>query len=111
MIKPDNMRATARRIEENPDKYDQRQFCGTAFCIAGHAAIEAGWEMDDATGIDLKLVKDGQFRGVEEIAEEFLGLNKDQAYALFDEDWKPGGVGRSVPDQLRRYADGVDELE
>ena len=110
MIKADNMRATATHIEDQPDKYNQRQFCGTAFCIAGHAALAAGWEMDDRTGRDLKMSKDGVRQGVEQIASAFLGLNMDQSYELFDEDWKPGGVGRSVPQQLRRYANGVDEI-
>jgi len=39
----------AELIEANPELYDQRSWggstpCGTAQCIAGHAAALAGWE-------------------------------------------------------------------
>lgn len=41
------LEATMQRIEAHPEKHDQSAWftvneCGTAFCFAGHAAIEAG---------------------------------------------------------------------
>ena len=101
-----NMRAVADRIEQYPDKYDQEHFCGTAYCIAGHAVLEDGWKMQ---GYSTDVTKDEEIEYVESVAQDFLDLDYDETDILFDEDWKPLD-GYTVPEQLRRYADGLDEI-
>lgn len=48
MVNIDLLEATMARVERNPHQHDQGSWfttvdeCGTTFCFAGHAAIEAG---------------------------------------------------------------------
>lgn len=66
------MLATADHIEKNPDKYDQTSWCGTACCIAGHAALASGEVPDDLDATDVSCV-----------ARRFLGIEYEQGAALF----------------------------
>jgi hypothetical protein len=76
------------RILQQPDVIElavhEGESCGTACCIAGRIALTAGWAPDpNCYGF---AVKDGQFRNISELARELLGLEGDQAQALFEAD-------------------------
>ncbi len=62
--------------------------CGTKFCFAGHAVLEAGdavvFDPDDLDYTDLVRTPEGEYRILEERAKELLGLTSTQAKFLFD---------------------------
>lgn len=96
----DLLRRVADRIEGDPDSYDQAAWvrigeCGWVACIGGHAVIEAG-EMDWES-----IIGWAEFHA---IASCLLGL-EDCESILFHAGWQPVN-GMSVPDALRRLADG-----
>lgn len=69
------LKQVANRIVRYPEKYDQNSFCGTSYCIAGHACV----------------IKDGSLpiAFVDSVAVDYLELSDDQAALLFclPEDW------------------------
>lgn len=110
MVNANLMLETLDHIEKNPQKWNQsvwfgyftpngdrvwrfdrmeveeRNSCGTAFCFAGHAAINAGfpkppndplspWQIIDPNGDRVR---------AEDFAREKLGLEVGQAGVLFD---------------------------
>lgn len=86
----------ADTIETNPESYDQRHWCGTAYCIAGHVAAVA-------THDDPKhLFVDGTLPFV---AAKALGITGPEADLMFDENWKPA-EGLTVPEALRKFGGG-----
>lgn len=62
--------------------------CGTAFCFAGHVAFAAGWSpIWNSTGHDFvpgSMKKDHERRNVESIANNELGLTREEGWQLFD---------------------------
>jgi hypothetical protein len=65
------LRKVAKRIKENPEKYDQLSYCDTRCCIAGHAALI----------IKKPLVKNNQGRVGQKNLDEIrktLGLSQEQ---------------------------------
>jgi len=99
-ISPQAARATIEGLEFLPH-------CGTAYCIAGHVTVQAGyaynlkfgwWEAGDGT-----YFYDGG-QGLR--AKELLGLSEPQASVLFNADWVPA-EGLTVPEALRAFADGA----
>lgn len=103
------MLEVAKRIEEDPTSYDQSSFCGTAFCVAGHAMMAAGYMQSGSKTGDGDFVKDGHFEWADEKATELLCLTQDESDELFDESWRPF-ARYTVPEQLRLYADGTDSI-
>ncbi|MGP4093027.1 hypothetical protein [Nonomuraea sp. KM90] len=84
------LRKTLAHIEANPDDWNQRTY---AACFANHAARLAGGQALDPRGMllaaeddELAMVaRDGsRFVSVHDRARRVLGLDDDQAYALFD---------------------------
>lgn len=84
-----------------PSQWDQgvwmdRQSCGTVCCLAGKAALEAGWipmsatEQDDVaarTGRDHNIRHpDGRTGDVEQVADDALGLPEDHSLYGGDND-------------------------
>jgi hypothetical protein len=57
--------------------------CGTACCIAGKVALDDGWHQDGMSGLGGTLRRDGETDNAFDIGQELLGLNADQAAALF----------------------------
>jgi hypothetical protein len=97
----DLFRRVADRIERDPDSYDQATWvrigeCGTVACIGGHALLEAG-EAADRTST-------GGWAECHALAQTLLGLT-DRESILFHARWRPA-PGMTVPDALRRLADG-----
>lgn len=62
--------------------------CGTKFCFAGHAVLEAGdaivFDPEDLDYTDMVRTPDGQYVGLEKRAQDLLGLTDQQADRLFD---------------------------
>lgn len=74
--------------------------CGTAFCIAGHAAVMAGFTVSwpsDATSSALLTSGDH----IEDVARDELGLTAGEARVLF---W-----GRNTRAEVQRIAVGIAE--
>jgi hypothetical protein len=76
----ENILATADAIENGlPDvifdiyTYGTVTDCGTAACIAGHAAILAGYEANVNAGVDIV-----------DVAQKWLGLEYGEAISLFE---------------------------
>lgn len=65
-------------IKAHPTKYDQHNFCGTACCIAGHAAILSGAMTSKA------VTKDEFLDTVRAVGRAVLQLDEDQAALLLD---------------------------
>lgn len=70
--------ARLRRIK--PERYNQSRWCGTACCIAGHAARMEGWKNAGWAFVR----KDGEKVSVEYVARRILGLDSWEAGNLFD---------------------------
>lgn len=89
--------------------------CGTAHCIAGHAAAASGygpavvdWYVtnDDYVVTWSEVSKLGSDpASTEGVAADLLGLTDTEAAILFEAGWKPRD-GMSVPTALRRLAQG-----
>lgn len=84
-------------IKAHPEEWDQgvyakRTACGTAYCIAGHAAVRAGWKPlwprreGNATAncLDGPRDDDGWLPLFDDVARDILGLTAGQASNLFD---------------------------
>lgn len=67
-------------------------WCDTVMCIAGKVALDDGWvptrqrSADGVTYYDNNVVKNGETRLVWDVAAELLGLDSDEADALFGGD-------------------------
>lgn len=65
-----------------------RMTCNTTMCLAGHATVTAGktlhWVLDEETG-EYQASTTIDNHPVEEFAQEYLGLDYDQANELFYE--------------------------
>jgi len=73
--------------------------CGTAACLAGHAALEA-WESGDME------VSKGY--SVQEVAQEWLGLTNWRANSLFHGQWDNKALDRELGDLTK--AEAITEL-
>lgn len=94
-------------IDDHPEEYDQRFWivwqrdradwrCGTTACVAGRAALLAGWVPVDHNGY---VGKDGQTSFVSEVAMGLLGLSDHQAMNLFHA--RTEATMREVADYIR----------
>lgn len=115
----------AELIEANPELYNQRSWgrstpCGTAQCIAGHAAALAGWEpLRYHVGSDVdwsRLYPRGssqsgkeafEWRHVDSVGRRELGLTYSEAWILFASGWHPKKPYKTVPEALRAFGDGA----
>lgn len=120
-------------IEEASAELVERS-CGTAHCIAGHAAALSGWKPTvlvnyvwEAGMKRVELNWEEMTPPVEQkgewtsfgthpysVGQDLLGLTMAEADILFDEFWHPAGTedfdmfnGRLVADALRNFADGA----
>lgn len=119
--------AIARRIEKQPKRYKQAVWgeapnmihpCGTAHCIAGHALSICGCKFTyNSRGEIERLLRPsgrevynsnvtGRGTHLGQYAADRLGLTYAERKVLFDGSWIPRD-GLSVPDALRRFADGA----
>jgi hypothetical protein len=70
-------------ITDQPARWDQGVWCGTACCLAGHAAQLSGWE--PVPGVDDPLVRKGKrVAPVPTVARNLLGLSGREGDLLFD---------------------------
>lgn len=70
-------------------------WCGTAMCVAGKVALDAGWKQRRGTGS--RVVRDNEEGSANDVARDLLGLNDWQAEQLFS-------GGNDVID-IRRFAE------
>jgi hypothetical protein len=74
-------------ITVNPKEWEQANWavktsCGTACCVAGHAAVMTGHTPDFSRGYGrTDMTSDGRL--IYEVAQQELGLGADQADAMF----------------------------
>lgn len=69
-------------ITDNPETWDQTDWCGTSCCVAGHVALAQGWQRTNVHSSRVR--RDGEERSVSQVAREALGLTPDDAERLFD---------------------------
>lgn len=110
-------------IVENPEKYKQSRWCGTTMCVAGTAVfLRSDFKrfINDST----VQLTDRSSHFIEELGQETLGLDYDDAQTLFYAAWLPDGVEDDeslqnpetlallVRDALYHLADGatIDEV-
>lgn len=80
----------AAQIEETPHLWDQNVFaekeeCGTVMCVAGWATqLTCGLKESD---VDPEFLTPANGRGFSEHAAEVLGLDDQEAHALFFGSW------------------------
>ena len=120
------MHAIADVIELDPTRYDQSDWvkvdganvpdveeklkvvvehgCGSAFCIAGWAAVLEYDRLDDQQK-RVQLLVDIEESGFAAVAEDLLDLSFYEGDDLFASRWKPK-PGMTVPEALRRIAEG-----
>ena len=66
-----------------PENFDMNNWiCGTTACIAGHAAIQAGWTGTDSVDC-FNIERDGVLGLAGEEARKLLGLTAEQSGKLF----------------------------
>ena len=84
--------------------------CGTKFCFAGHTVLEAGdaiiMDPEDPSYADMVRTMEGNYRSLEERAQELLGLAPDQAGRLFD-----GEAGRGSWEAYKRLVTNVTGVD
>lgn len=107
----------ASTIEQDPDSYCQSVWgeeidlgCGTAHCIAGHAVAIKGYLpfRHEYWGQVWAVQEPGKPISTFDLAMQLLGLTRDEADTLFDQDWTPGQEHDcSVPKALRAFGDGA----
>ena len=91
------LRKVLEHVDAHPDEWTQytwgvqttRSSCGTAFCIAGHAATLAGMEpvwktSGDYVAMDSVMDGDGNTSYVGDAAQRLLGLTPTEGQELFD---------------------------
>lgn len=91
-----NIKALAKKLRRlrheehyNQSRFVQQTACGTACCIAGHAALLAGYKpLGSGSNYDPQtdMQKAGDVEFVADVAERFLGLTGYQAGILFTGD-------------------------
>lgn len=90
----ENIRALAKKMrrlrhEEHYDQglYVEKTACGTVACLAGHAALMAGWKpFKDSEGnvCDYAMKgPEGKMKDIATIAKQHLGINTRKAIRLF----------------------------
>jgi hypothetical protein len=88
------------------DKLLPEGICGTNFCFAGHAVLEAGdailIDPDDLFYADTCMDRDGELHSIEGRAQKLLGLDDTQAKRLFD--------GNTGGGDWERYKEIVTEM-
>ncbi len=78
----------ARRRAGLRSEWDQTDWikvtsCGTACCIAGRAVLLEGWKPVDG-GSSWNVVNEhGDFREVDDVARDLLGIDHNDSYSLF----------------------------
>lgn len=108
----DLFRRIADTIEANPDLYDQTAYgsptsCGTAHCIAGHAAAISGCQPNDwGMWSTVRAPGREELRDTHDVAAELLGLNAEEADDLFNGSWEPP-AGQTVAEAFRAIGDGA----
>jgi len=102
----------ANKIEVRPDLYDQKEYfsvkdCGTACCVAGHAALFSGASLRydyEWNSFDLVIPDDESIEG---FAKKVLGLKAVESTWLFDEKRNEA----AMPTVLRALAAGAELKE
>lgn len=110
-------------IEKHPEQYDQQTWgseteCGTAHCIAGHACLLSGLKplirINDSADYSRffpaganQAEKPFEWQNVDHLAKKLLGLEREEAWILFDTMWVPP-EGQTVPQALRAIGDGAE---
>ena len=96
------LRKVLDHIDAHPEEYEQATYtrttsCGTAYCIAGHAAVMTG-----ATFINPLLVEspDGEISKVDEYARSVLGITALEAFCHAPD---AGMYGLFAPDATREH--------
>lgn len=122
------LRDVADRVEADPGTYDQGKWiylpgvewswtrvpvadppCGTTACIGGHlvmAALPAARLFYLGDKVEANVSGRAVERAVSEVAGELLDGSGINTAVLFHGEWRPR-PGVSVPDALRRLADGA----
>lgn len=89
------MEAIIGYIEAHPEEWDQQLWatkldCGTAYCMAGHAVVRAGYSIRWEDSLDGRRVGNtcvdpvnGQVWSIETLARSLLGLTPTEALYLF----------------------------
>lgn len=105
----------ADEIETFPEEYNQAAWgrkrdtapCGTAFCIAGHAAHLTGWQPTSTAWFSVIRPKETRNNAIDisTVGRAELGLSYNESQFLFDQYWRPKR-GLTVPQALRRIGDG-----
>ena len=84
--------------------------CGTKFCFAGHAVLEAGdaivFDLDDLGYADMVRTSEGNYVSLEGRAKDLLGLTEEQSDRLFD--GEAGGGNWEAYKRLVTNVTGVD---
>lgn len=116
MIKIDVLDAAIAEIEAHPERHDQRYWfyredggCGTAACLAGTIALQAGWSPtaweerysgnDELSFATARAIKDGEVRDVDDVAMDLLGCERSPEYpdgAITDDEWDTEALFASV---------------
>jgi hypothetical protein len=96
-----------------PERFDQTQWCGTAYCLAGHQVERHGWKQSGPWYPAL-VEKDGKDQRVSQIAKETLGLTWKEAATLFDKrgaGWIYQKEFAAAQSQADKLAVAIKELE
>lgn len=64
-------------IEQHPEEWDQKEWCGTACCLAGHAYLCSKGRASSSEEYERDPIM------ICNVAKEYLGLNSDEASYLF----------------------------
>lgn len=115
----------AKMQETFPESHNQKNWgqakpeapCGTAFCIAGHAVHETGWNAAAEGDLyspswmrspwrEVVRPKGTEVFNILDAAKLELGLTLPEQYVLFSEHWEPK-EGYTVASALRAIGDGA----
>jgi hypothetical protein len=89
------LRKVLEHVTAHPEEWEQGQWgiqvdtaCGSAHCVAGHAAMMAGakpvWNVHARTMENVTIPETGEAKSVFRYAAEVLGLSDAQGMRMFD---------------------------
>lgn len=115
------LRQTLAHIEAHPEQWNQEMWaneCGTAFCFAGHAVLQAGchilasretveWSTIPSEIATAAFPLRGSAPSIRAVAMRLLGLDDGQALTLFCGDNSLDDLERIVDDLCAESAEAV----
>lgn len=97
LTRAEALQYVARKIVARPEEYEQRSFCGTAYCIAGHLDIlESGKHVLSNANPRSRNIGRRAFKMIGNEAETGLNLFGPYLYGRFRSQWENADYDKPI---------------